>query len=78
MYRAENSFEPFIVFEVKAKSVAEDDIVDFYDHIVMKGEQYITGIYLEWKDMPTKGIFHDKKHKRDVYILPGEVVLQLL
>ena len=39
----------------------------------MKGEQYITGIYLERKDMLTKGIVHYKKHKRDVYILPGEV-----
>ena len=37
LFSTPNSFEPFIVFEVRNKSIAKDDIVDFYGHIAKKG-----------------------------------------
>ena len=73
LFSAPNSFEPFIVIHVKSKSIANDDMVDFYGHLVKKGDKYITGIYLEKKDVQNKMKIFYKKHKKDVYINPGEV-----
>ena len=73
LFSTPNSFEPFIMFEVRNKSIAKDDIVDFYGHIAKKGEKYITGIYLEKKDGQNITKIFYKKHKKDVYINPGEV-----
>ena len=73
LHSAENSFEPFLVVYVKDKGVAGEDLIDFYGHVITKGGNYITGFYLERKDMPTKHGVCYKKHKKDVFIMPGEV-----
>lgn len=72
LYSSETSFEFFLVCEVKSKDIAEEDRTDFYGHIVKKGDTYITGVYLEEDKRKKKRVYY-KKHKKDVYIYPGEV-----
>ena len=67
LFSAPNSFEPFIVCEVKAKGVAEDDYVDFYGHVVKKGDHFITAVYLEESKRYKSRVFHKKTQENCFY-----------
>ena len=71
---AHNSMELFHICEIQEKSIATDDLVDFYGHIIQKEAKFLTGVYLEKKDAHrwSNRIYY-KKHKKDVYIYPAEV-----
>ena len=75
LFSASNSFELFIVCKITDKSIAEDDLKDFYGHVIRKGDKFLTGVYLEKKDVSKKkaGRIYYKKHKKEVYLYPEEV-----
>ena len=46
LYSPPNSFY-FLICKVKNKEIADEDLVDFYGHVVKSGDKFITGVYLE-------------------------------
>ena len=47
LYSAPNSLENLLVCKVHYKGNADDDLVDFYGHVVKSGDEYIKVVYLE-------------------------------
>ena len=72
LYSTPNSFENFLICKVKNKGIADEDLVDFYGHIVKSGDKFITGVYLEKVNQKKEKVFY-KYLKKNVYIYPGEM-----
>ena len=69
---AHNSMELFHICEIKETSIATDDLVDFYGHIIQKGAKFLTVVYLEKKDAHRSNRIYYKKHKRCLHH-PAEI-----
>ena len=54
-------------------SIAEEDIADKYNHIILKGKTYITCQYLE-KIKEKRGHMYYKPLKDSIYVLPAQVL----
>ena len=47
LYSSQNSLELFYLCKIFKMSIAEEDLIDIYGHVVQKGFEYFSGFYLE-------------------------------
>ena len=72
LYSPPNAGELFYLCKVNAVDVAETDLHDKFNHIILKGSRFMKCNYLEKTD-DRKGYVHYKVVKGVVFILPEEV-----
>ena len=72
LYSSSKSLELFYLLKVIGKSVATEDMIDLYGHLINKGSEYIHGHYLEKIGEKKSKVLY-KELKKIVYIYPSEI-----
>ena len=73
LFSPPESFELFYLCYVLKLSIAEEEIADKYNHIISKGNTYITCQYLK-KIKEKRGRVYYKHLKDSIYVLPAQVL----
>ena len=73
LFSPPESFEHFYLCYVLKISIAEEDFANKYNHIISKGNTYITCQYLE-KIKEKSGCVYYKLLKDSIYVLPAQVL----
>ena len=71
------SFEVLYICKAFSVNTASDMMVDYYHHIIQKGDKYIAGNYLE-KVKEKHGRIYHKCLSKTVYVLPAQVLCPLV
>ena len=78
LYSASNSLELFYLCKVLDPGIADENMVDDYNHLILKGSKYIKcQYYHKQKESRSSGI-HYKLFPKIVYVLPTQVLSPLV
>ena len=77
LYRSQNSLELFYLCKILKKSIAEEDLIDIYGHLVQKGFEYFPGFYLEKVVVKISKVLY-KQLQKIVYIHPSEILCSVV
>ena len=77
LYSSSNSLQLFYLCKVIDFGVATENMVDEYNHIILRGSCYIKCQYYQ-KQKETKSKIHYKLLPKKVYVFPTQVLLPLV
>ena len=70
----ESSCDMFYFIHIEDSGIADFDIMDDYNHLITKGQKYISGFYREKKTETSKGITYSINTKKSVYFYSESII----